>query len=434
MADTTKPRTLIEIQKLQFSDREAAEVALLAFLRETEDPAITAVTLRPKPESLNSLNGFVTYDGNERYFFKTHVEENEQVDEYYNASLLADAGYPVVSAKQITHRPGKQLVLYEILTYPTLFDLTKTAEDEQIKRSSSATQAPTDTAPFVSAQQELDRTTFSIYERTLKAATTEEDAKAPIHQLFSHRLADDGRLALFYRGKRLHLDDGSTLAFDDLADMHWKINGVLYKDTLNEIIERARTVLAPTAGPSIIGHGDAHNGNIFYDAGSEKFLMFDPAFAGRHNPLLDLTKPLFHNIFARWMYYPGEIVDEARLSFQVKDGCVDVAHSFAPSDLRVQFLESRLRYLLKPTLQLLRNSGMLRDDWQPYLRSALFCCPFLTVNLFAPYKADGTLSERYPVATKFLGLAMAVQLASKGDNVGNGARLWALIDSIYQGE
>src|SRR4051794_41105384 len=114
---------LTEIQKKQFSDKTGAEIDLLHFLKEHEDRSIEKVELQPKPESLNSLNGFVTYETGDRYFFKTHTEENEKVCEYYNAEELAKSGYPVITSKQITQKVGKQIVLYQIISYPTLFDL-----------------------------------------------------------------------------------------------------------------------------------------------------------------------------------------------------------------------------------------------------------------------------------------------------------------------
>lgn len=408
---------LLDIQRMQFANRTGAELALLEFLHHNEDASITRVELRPKPESLNSINGFVTFGENERYFFKMHVEENECLSEYYNARSLADAGYPVVTVKQITHRPGKQLVLYEIIEFATLFDVVKAAEDELLQTGTA------DNLDDISAaQHQLDEITCSIYAKTLASDTENDDARAPIHQLFSHRLAEDGRLRLFYRGKRLPLMEDKpyqALEFDLLANMHWQINGVRYGETLNEIIERAQIQLAPSAGPSVIGHGDAHNGNVFFNTKSNSLVLFDPAFAGRHHPLLDLTKPLFHNVFARWMYYPAQVDQEFSLEMVVHDSVIEITHNFEISDLRAAFLESKVRHVLQPTLELLHSRGLLRSDWKTYLRSALFCCPFLTVNLFAPYKANGSLSERYSLSVRMLGLSMAVEMGCGVHEGGN---------------
>lgn len=415
---------LIDIQKLQFSNKELAEKELLGFLKSHEDPSIEKIVLTPKPESLNSINGFVTYANQERYFFKSHVEENEQISEYYNASSLAKAGYPVIAAKQITHKPGKQIALYEIVSLPTLFDLIKKEEDQQIAGHSATKISDT----LLKAQIELDKTVANIYANTLQESTREEHAQAPIHQLFSHRLAQDGRLGLFYRDQYLNLKNG-PLSFDSLANMRWIINDVEYTQTLGQIIEQSKSMLVPQSGLTIIGHGDAHNGNIFVDLENKSMQMFDPAFAGRHHPLLDITKPLFHNIFARWMYYPEQVVKEIELSYRVIDDQIIIDHSYKPSSLRLKFLQSRIDNVLLPTLLYLDDHKSLDYSWRDYLRSALFCCPFLTVNLLAPYVANGNLSERYELPIKLLGLSMAIEFGAslhKGNSY-----LSELIDNIF---
>jgi hypothetical protein len=68
--------------------------------------------------------------------------------------------------------------------------------------------------------------------------------------------------------------------------------------------------------------------------------------------------------------------------------------------------------VLIPTLEFLHKKNLLANNWSSYLRAALFCCPFLTVNLLAPHSANGTLAERYNLPIKLLGLAMAVEFGA----------------------
>jgi hypothetical protein len=398
---------LINIQKLQFSDKQRAEEELLQFLKQNEDPSIVQIDLLPKPESLNSVNGFVTYADNERYFFKSHVEENEQVSEYYNAASLGKAGYPVFTPRQITHKPGKQIAIYEIISLPTLFDLIKSEEDNELQGNPISERCRV----LLNAEIDLDKTVAKVYQNTLSQRSAEEHAKVPVNQLFLHRLAEDGRLGLFYRGKNINLKNG-PLSFDSMANMRWVINGVEYSDTFNEIIERSRRVLGPKEGPAIVGHGDAHNGNIFVDIEEERLVMFDPAFAGVHNPLLDISKPLFHNVFARWMYYPEQVINEFELSCKIERDLIVIEHSYQPSALRKRFLQSRINNVLKPTLEYLRGRKLLVGEWREYLRSSLFCCPLLTVNLFAPHIPNGSLAEKYQLPIKLLGLSMAMEFGA----------------------
>lgn len=426
-------RSLFDIQRLQFFDRSAAEVALLTFLQETEEPNAVSVELRPKPESLNSINGFVTMSGGERYFFKTHVEQNEQLSEYYNAELLRSVGYPVVSARQISRAPGKQFVFYEVLSYPTLFDLVKFEEDSPVRGVE-----PFDTSmhlggasQLVNAQQQLDTTVFEIYQRTLNFSLVDRAVLAPINQLFHHRLSEDGRLGIFYRKGALRDRERVIVDFEQLANLRWRVNGVEYPVSLNQLIERARADLRPDCSGAIVGHGDAHNGNVFFEQNEQRLLLFDPAFAGRHSPLLDLAKPIFHNAFARWMYHPEEVLSEFDLDFRISESEICVEHTFMPSLIRQELLASRLRNVLYPTVELLRHHRLLPSSWRNYLRSALLCCPLLTVNLLAPFDRSGALAERYELPVKLLGLALSIELGASKHS--GHSRLTEMIDSVFCG-
>jgi aminoglycoside phosphotransferase (APT) family kinase protein len=170
------------------------------------------------------------------------------------------------------------------------------------------------------------------------------------------------------------------------------------------------------AGASIIGHGDAHNGNVFYRPGG--LMYFDPAFAGRHHPVLDLTKPLFHNVFAMWMYYPQEKRAGLNIRIERTGERWHVQHDYALHPVRQMFLESKVDRVLKPIVGELRARGWLREDWRDYLKAALFCCPFLTMNL-----ADET---RFPPEIRLLGLSMAVEMGTASSGKGS------LIDQILE--
>jgi hypothetical protein len=398
---------LTDIQKLQFSDKQKAEGEMLGFLRANEDPAIDSVELTPKPQSLNSINGFLTYKDGERLFFKTHTEENEKNSEYYNAEALSKAGYPVFQAKLMTHRPGKQIAIYEIISLPTLFDLIKTEEDSSLATGEISATA----AALLRAQEKYDKVIPELYSKTLTTIDAEKDKSAPVHQLFSHRLAADGRLNLFYLPHSLNLGS-EKLPFQEIAKKKWVINGVEYSETLNEIIERSRRLVQPNGGPAIVGHGDAHNGNLFVDLDSETFNMFDPAFAGLHSPLIDMTKPTAHNHFFRWMYYPEQVEKEFELKYKITPETIVIDHSFHPSKLRLEFLELRKKHVLRPTIKMLAERKALPDNWRDIFRSSLFCCPFLTVNLLAEYKSNGSLAERYGLPVRLLGLSMAVEFGA----------------------
>lgn len=403
---------LQDIQTLQFSDKAAAEKLLIPFIRETFPLDVVAVELRPLAVSLNSFNGFMTLADGKRLFFKTHTEPDNVIGEYYHAAMLAVAGYPVLQPLYSSHQADRQLLIYEVITDPSVFDLAWGIETGQ----------GGDLDALTKAQHASDDQLRQIYLNTLEMQPTEAAAKAPVHQLFYHRLAY-GRLARFYGAAldeaaqvSVMLPDGSaTMA--DVRRAQWTINGQQYNETLEEIIARALRLLQPEqAGASIIGHGDAHNGNVFYRPGG--LMYFDPAFAGRHHPLLDLTKPLFHNVFAMWMYYPQEKRAGLNIRIERTGERWHVQHDYALHPVRQMFLESKVERVLKPIVGELRARGWLREDWRDYLKAALFCCPFLTMNL-----ADET---RFPPEIRLLGLSMAVEMGTTSSSKGS------LIDQILE--
>ena|SRR5215469_1806012 len=254
---------------------------------------------------------------------------------------------------------------------------------------------------------------MEIYRLTFAFSTEEEHARAPIHQLFWHRLVG-GRFKSFYAGKHIRYPAGaespeSCLSFDDLLSYRWIINGVLYKRTLGELVERAKEVLNPAlAVTSVIGHGDAHFGNVFLELGSNepRFLYFDPAFAGRHTPLLDVIKPLFHNVFATWMYFPHDVARELHLSVTIRNATLIIEHDYTLTPVRQAILQTKIEHLLMPLVAELRSHNRLPGDWLEMTRLALMCCPLLTINLLD--------EERVPAFIGWLGLSQAVQMGNEG--------------------
>jgi hypothetical protein len=384
---------LQRIQSLQFTDKAAAEQLLLAFIRELF-PKLAAirVELRPQAVSLNSFNGYLTLADGRRLFFKTHVEPNSVIGEYYNAQMLAEVGYPVITPLYASTEYGKQLLIYDVINAPSLFDMAYALERSERH----------DLGALTAAQHMADTQLFEIYRATLRPITAAENAQAPVHQLFYHRLTG-GRYAEFYLNKPFELPNGS-LDWQALLRRRWIINGKAYPQTLGALIERAKRALEPDQPAwSIVGHGDAHNGNVFFTAGGLRY--FDPAFGGRHHPLLDLAKPLFHNVLATWMYHPREVAAHLQISYHDDGETLHVQHNYTPSAVRQMFRISKTERVLQPIWQELTRRGESPETLTALLQSALLCCPLLTLNL-----AD---RNRFPPQIGLLGLALCVTVASE---------------------
>lgn len=412
--------TLQTIQHLQFSDRSAAEAMLLRFLRETLTLDVVGVELRPLAVSLNSFNGFMTLGDGRRLFFKTHTESHTIIHEYYRGELLANAGYPVLQPVYRSSETGKQLLVYEVIDDPSVFDLAWAIEGGTVDLLPALTQA----------QTAADDHLLALYHATLEAPDPAADTDAaPVHQLFFHRL-QGGRMAQFYglpgeTSNALELPGGSV-GMETVRRARWQINGQHYGETLTDIIDRASALLHPSQpAPTIIGHGDAHNGNVFFrhtEGSAPSLLYFDPAFAGRHHPLLDLTKPLFHNVFAMWMYFPQVKAAQTQISLTRAGDVWRVEHDYALPPVRLMFLQSKVERVLLPILQELKRRDWLLPEWRAYLKAALFCCPFLTMNLADPAK--------FPPEISLLGLVMSVEMGAESS--GERSLIDRMLDEVEQ--
>jgi hypothetical protein len=412
---------LEQIKALQFEQKADAEALALEFIRDTLKLDAVSVELRPLAVSLNSFNGFMMLTDGKRLFFKTHTEPDNVIGEYYHAGELARAGYPVLQPVYNSTEAGRQLLVYEVIEDPSVFDAAWEIEMGNVAQLPALTWA----------QNDADDLLCRIYEATLEEQSAEAAAKAPIHQLFYHRLVG-GRLERFYGSSERSGGENVTIALPNgtysmaqVRQARWVINGQAYDATLDDLISEAIRLLQPAqAGAAIIGHGDAHNGNVFFQqrGGEASLMYFDPAFAGQHHPLLDLTKPLFHNVFAMWMYFPQAKHDATHIEINVQGEVWRVEHDYTLHPVREMFLSSKVRRTFLPMLQMLKVRNWLRADWRAYLKAALFCCPLLTMNL-----TDG---ERFPPEISLLGLAMAVEMG--GDSRGVRSRIDEVLDDVEQ--
>ena len=385
---------LQQIRDMQFEDKRGAETLLLPFIRDTFPLDIIGVELRPLAISLNSFNGYLTLRDGKQYFFKSHTESNTVISEYYQAEIMAEAGYPVIQPIFSSTEPGKQLLIYELIESPSVFDVAWEIENGNHEHEKAMTEA----------QNRSDDELLALYRKTLAPISSQENAKASIHQLFYHRLTS-GRLDEFYGlEKSILLPDGSH-SMKQARNAKWIINGQRYDKTLEDLIQHAIEILNPNQDSiSIIGHGDAHNGNVFYQKDAS-LLYFDPAFAGRHHPLLDLTKPLFHNVFAMWMYFPHEKQASTPLQLKIHDSIWQINYDYALPSIRKMFWESKVQRVLIPIIKDLSAKSLLQPNWRGFFKLALFCCPLLTMDL--------TDLQKFPSEISLLGLAMSVEMGAE---------------------
>jgi hypothetical protein len=398
--------------------REEAERVVAELIGENFGLVVRRAAIGADWSSLNSLNGNVEAADGRRFFFKFHQEEGEEatVEEYYRAELLQRAGLPVDAPLMVCREPGRQILLYAFRQDRKLADLCLA-----IERTGNESRVP----ELLAVQRELDCLTGETYLKTLHASDPTRSSAEAVHQLFHRRLVTPletrrlgGRIARFYENATVRLP-GIELRWAEFSRLRWRINGVDYAHTLDELFRESLGRLAPeylAAFGAVTGHGDAHNANVWVEerGGVARLVLFDPAFAGEHMPaLLAEVKATFHNIFAHpfWLYHPEEAHARYRITAQVADGRMDIAHDWTLTPLRDGFLREKSAHVWRPLLRALAERGLLPPDWTRIVRLALFCCPTLVMNLRAGV-SHGMTAPRSPEISA-LSFAIAVMAGSE---------------------
>lgn len=415
-----------EIRALAQGDEPAALRKLADLLAASFGLQAREVAINRDQYSLNSLNGFFATDDG-AFFFKFHQEEGEEAmsGEYYRAEILEAAGLPVDMPLYRSTEPGEQILIYRRRSDPRFSDVLRGLDlvpDEAAE------------ALAVAAEVGLNRRLLQVSRDSLHAITAAQSAAEPIHRLFSERLVDlpgrqypGGRLKSFYIGQRFDFP-GASLDWAQLSTARVRVNGVDYADSIGALFDGSADLLRPEALArfgGVVAHGDAHNANVWYQAGKAgpELVFFDPAFAGENVPaLLAEVKATFHNILAHpfWLYDPALAAEWFHAEVRYDGTVLEITTDYQPSRIRDALLQVKATEYWRPMLATLRDRGFLPDDWRATLRAALFCCPTLVMSLRAGGSHNATSSA--------IGFAASVMAGS--EPLGVGDRISGFLDQI----
>lgn len=398
-----------EIRALAARDEGSALAQLAALLRDLFGIETRDLAINRDVYSLNSLNGFFTCDLGD-CFFKFHQEEGEEAmrGEYYRADILARAGLPVDQPILTSTLPGEQVLVYARRSDPRFSDVLSALDRAH---------DPVAADRALRAEAALNDHLLAVAQASLHPITPAMSEAEPIHRLFHQRLIDPatgaypgGRLAAYYVGHRFDLG-GLTLDWATLAAARPVLNGQRQGASLGELFARAHHRLDPRnladAG-GIVAHGDAHNANVWVERGADgdRLTLFDPAFAGASVPsLMAEVKSTFHNTMAHpfWLYDSPEATRRFDAEARLSGSDLHIDTDWQMSPLRRDLLGVKAARFWRPWLATLRDRGLLPADWELVLRSALFLCPTLVMNL----RAGGDGGPHSPT-TSAIGLFVAL--------------------------
>jgi len=386
-------------------DPAVIKTSLEKYLKEAlHGISITSINPRITTAALNSVSALVrfTLNGSDYdTFCKVHIESNRDeskqsgaagVNEYHNANLIAEHGWPVNKPiLQDRIDPNFPLIIYPLITDPTLFDL--------IERGFSTGEQQLTEADF-EGLSDFNKAVGSACVRSTRMVPSHEavsERTAPMQSLFYERLTSGGRISQWYTEDRifdLPGADGKSIPtpWSSLLEYNWIINGSVYNINLRQILERSRMVLSyegQEQAAVCISHGDDHAGNLFLRRpmgrtdGMTQVTCMDPAFAGWNPALLSHVKPFIHNgiLPAAGMYYePG--IPECTYDISGTTANVTIDYQGTPNFKHLVRLSNQITDTrIIPMARHLKSIGCDLEFCVEQFRYALTTCCYLVIDV-----------------------------------------------------
>ncbi|KAI0427083.1 hypothetical protein F5Y09DRAFT_350652 [Xylaria sp. FL1042] len=232
--------------------------------------------------------------------------------------------------------------------------------------------------------------TLRVYRSSLSLEKNAPGQRYNIQRFFHDRLLNNRRMREHYgRGMTL---GGKTIPFDKLLSLRWRINGKFYP-SLREAFDNARDIISPDSAqmsscPLVFGLGDANGGNVMVNqsnakGGTSDVLFIDYEVAGFHPIMLDLSKPLYNDIFFETLYqelFPGKVNIDLKYCVSVDMNMITIDFKPQIDSLTQAILDVKLRYLIRPVSDELRSLGVNLEDYLPLLSTGLFISTTLSRN------------------------------------------------------
>lgn len=363
--------------------------------------------------SLNSICAFVNFSLDGQTFdtlAKVHIESKEDnksissaagVAEYNNAQLLSDFNFPIVHGiDAIPFNPDYPVLFYERIESPTLFDL--------LEDSYKDPNNPKIQAGDLDCLATLERKTGKIASETMKiveASALNSECEAPVQTLFNERMKSGGRIDQWYTPETiLNLPGHGEIAWSELLNKQWVVNGVRCSNTISDFIDTARTSLAfqDVKNAAIcISHGDDHAGNVFILREKNRAVVFDPAFSGWNPAVLGNIKPLVHSglLPMAGMYYPP---NGGQCNFQLTADKIIVEFDFEKTpmfEIHQKIFNIIFEERILPIFKRMEELGIDINPEIERLRLGMASCCLDVIHLGGLLENYSLLQQGHPIVT-----------------------------------
>jgi len=175
------------------------------------------------------------------------------------------------------------------------------------------------------------------------------------------------------------------------------LNGQVLPITIAQIISNIRNKYTNRDDTlrveAILGHGDAHHGNIIVN---DKIWFIDNEYAGATTPLMEIAKPYYNDFFGDIFFYGIKTLDKLLKIHSFEDDGTNI-------NVKMEISREFQRYITLANIKLELRSKFVNGDTKDYisLNDYLFLCHILTKN---PNKYSSKSQKQ------FLVLAIVIQL------------------------
>lgn len=212
------------------------------------EPLEPEIQLESRIVRPNSVVGIAKWQG-ETFFYKERARE-VLLQEQRAATIIADLGLATPRTIRLIERGPKGLLLQEYIPHFSSRNLTVLIESERIE------------------ERALLGDCFEFLFNASKPSLRTGFAEATNDRFLFARAQPGGRMEQCYTDQHFTL---ATIecSYSSLLETRFEVDGIAYRETLGELLEDVRAILAPsTRRPLWLSHGDLVETNVYRSNGS----------------------------------------------------------------------------------------------------------------------------------------------------------------------
>lgn len=189
----------------------------------------------------------------------------------------------------------------------------------------------------------------------------------------------------WYDKQSITLPDGQQVAFEELKDMTFVINGKKYTSLANMIDLAKKTLNPENLSDKIKVYGAVrHSAKNMVKLTKDSFVLTDYTYAGVVHPSQDLAETILNDVYYNLIHSATSNGNKVTVSIDSTKNQIVMTHDYQLDRQQQMLLDIYLNSILKPLLIVgVQQYQQDVSDWQAILQASIFTRGLLTDNLFA---------------------------------------------------